>query len=529
MARQTLPLNLSLTVAASTLPWDAEFISQSVPAVIEADQVFAATITMKNTGVQSWTQSTAGGGGATRLWSQSPDGNQNWGTAFIILGQGKTITTGQSFAFTSNLRAPSVPGTYTFQFQLKNGVGPLFGQPSAPVTVTVVPSTQPPYVPPAIPAVDEDGRVALQPSDLQYLGSTLLPSAVGPARANYSFPGMTLRKMGDGSKRLVLSYNYPTQWTFDTPLPTTLKPFVGVSTGMPVLSVVQQYGSLVQPSTLVPGITQIGANGSIYWDEVTQRLLWTHYDGYWTGGPIPILAATQFNDDGTTTPAGQWLGPTSHPQKWFWGGVTRLPQSFAAKYTSGKTLALGFGGYWNIAASCSRGPAASAFALPAPGDTQLSGEVNLMGFADPQACQRSGDYFVANIGYWNTQPRTMADGSWTSLDFIRAMLVVHFPDKQGIIMYPQLGVGRLGYDYASQIAAQIVRERFFFDSRARGQPIPYVRQRDPLLNIPTTTYINSIVSAACIDEETRTVYELQTQCYKVGTEFGPVIHVYRVG
>jgi hypothetical protein len=265
----------------------------------------------------------------------------------------------------------------------------------------------------------------------------------------------------------------------------------------------------------------------MYWDDDKKTLYWTYFHGYWPGGDLPVLQATKLNDDGTLTPAGSWTAPQ---QKWHWGGVTRLPQSFADRYTGGKTLALGFGGYFSISAPCSRGPALSAIADPDPAKDRVEGLVNLLGYPETSPAPRPGNYFNANCTYWKDQPRNRTEGVWTFMDHCRAGVLIDLPDVQGYVAFVKLGTGRLGYDYGAGYNAGEAQAWYLYDTRQLGQVARGDRGSDDVepYQMRIERGMGGWATGACFDEKRRKLYVIRMKSYKPGLELHPLIHVYHL-
>ncbi|HLL06023.1 MAG TPA: NBR1-Ig-like domain-containing protein [Myxococcaceae bacterium] len=92
---------------------NAVFLSQAVPGRVAMGSTFNVTIQIRNTGTHAWTA-----GRNFRLGSQSAQDNTRWGTNRILLAAGETIHQGQTKAFTATLTAPTVPGSYLFQWRM---------------------------------------------------------------------------------------------------------------------------------------------------------------------------------------------------------------------------------------------------------------------------------------------------------------------------------------------------------------------------------------------------------------------------
>jgi hypothetical protein len=508
-------------MAQQTDAWDAAFVKMDIPETVEADAVFVAKITMKNTGSETWRE---GRDITPSSLRSQPDKDVTWGTFFFIQGQGVVVEPGKEHTYSSNLRAPSEPGLHGFQWRLSGGKG-LFGEPTPRREITVLARTTPDDPPPALPKADANGKRPLTPADVEYLGSFKLPAQVGKGGAAYSETGMTLRRSKDGVTRMLITYSHPARALFEADIPELARFEKGNASGLQTAAVIKEWDGLVSKAG------RVGSNAGIAWDESRQTLYWSYYNGYWTGGDLHVLHATTLNEDGTTTPVGSWKVPQ---QKWHWGGVTFLPKTFAERYTGGKTLAVGFGGYFSIVAPCSRGPALSALAHPDPAVEQVTELVNLLGYPQPDtAAPRPGDYFAAPAAgtFWADHPKSRAAGTWTLCDWNRAGVLIDLADVQGYLAFPSLGTGRLGYDYGAISQAGTSQYWYYHDTRELGAVaqkkrevgtvMPYRMQEDPDMG--------GLATGAWFDETTRRLYLLRIRAYRVDREFHPLVHVYQIG
>ncbi|MFZ2456212.1 MAG: hypothetical protein WAX07_07030 [Candidatus Altiarchaeia archaeon] len=120
----------------TALPNDAQYISQSVPSTMVKGQTYSASITLKNTGTNTWTAANQ-----YVLGSQNPQDNGIWGTGRVGLASGDSIASGSSKTFSFNVVAPASPGTYDFQWRmLREGVE-WFGEYTQNARVSVVTTT----------------------------------------------------------------------------------------------------------------------------------------------------------------------------------------------------------------------------------------------------------------------------------------------------------------------------------------------------------------------------------------------------
>lgn len=503
--------------SAQKAEWDAKYVKMDVPKEVTADQVFVAKVTMQNTGTQTWKEGRDLVPSSLR--SVEPADNLTWGTNQFIQGQGVTVAPGQEITYTSYLRAPSEPGKHNFQWRVHAQPG-LFGETTPKFEITVLKRSDPKEPAAAAPAPDADGKRPLAFDDFEYLGSFKVPPMVGKGGAGFSESGLALRKLKDGSRRLFMNYTHPATVLFETDIPEPVKFEKGDASKLKTAAVKKEWGHLTSKDK------KYGANGGFVWDDDKQLMYWTFYHGYWTGGDLPVLHASKLSEDGTVTAAGSWTMPQ---QKWFWGGALRLPKSFADKYTGGATLGVGFGGYYSIAEPCSRGPALGV--VPAPDPAKGGAEVvPLLGYSGGAPAPRPGDYFNANCGFWNDQPKSRAAGTWTYCDYCRAGVLIDLADKQGYIAFAKLGTGRLGYDYGHIGNAGEAQHWYFYDTRSLGETAkgtrkigttaPYLTQHDAAMN--------GTAFGACFDDEERTLYVMRGAAYPMGREFHPLVHVYRV-
>jgi RHS repeat-associated protein len=123
-----LSTNVNVSVSGTN---NAAFVSQSgVPGVMVPGQVYPVSITLQNTGTNTWR--TVYG---YKLASNNPWDNTNWGFNRVALPN--DVAPGEQVTFSFNATAPTTPGTYNFQWQmLREGVA-AFGAASPNVAVSV--------------------------------------------------------------------------------------------------------------------------------------------------------------------------------------------------------------------------------------------------------------------------------------------------------------------------------------------------------------------------------------------------------
>jgi hypothetical protein len=131
----------SLTVR-DPLPFDSQFISQTVVSTIQAGQQFSTILKWLNNGSQIWDVLSG-----LKVVSQNPANNATWGTSSPPIS-GITLK-GQQLEIRIAAVAPRVAGTYNFQWQLYQEGRGFFGQPSASLSIIVTPG--PPSIDGSVP------------------------------------------------------------------------------------------------------------------------------------------------------------------------------------------------------------------------------------------------------------------------------------------------------------------------------------------------------------------------------------------
>jgi hypothetical protein len=535
-----VPISLSGALCRSGEPnapaapeWDARCVKTEVPAKLLTDQVFQAKIAIQNAGTRPWSD-------GLKLRSQGPLDNAVWGTTYIIMGQGRSCKPGAEIAFTSYLKAPHAPGKYTFQWRVaRNGDGAMFGQ-STPAE-TIVVEARPAEPPPEKPAADPSRKPVLSAADFEYAGSFKLPEAVEGCGSAFTESGLALRKAADG-KTLFVATGLQKKIVYEATIPELVKLEGADHKPLKTAKVKRTWGELKLPKQ-VEGET-IHANAGFWWDEDHKTLYWSYYHGYMTGR-VPVLAASRLEEGKPPAHGGPWYIPETSPwYKAYWGGVTQLPKEFADRYTGGRRLALGFGGYYSICAAASRGPALCAIAEPDPAKSTVD-LLDLLVYPWPKeiAAPRDGGYFVANCEWGGAQPRDPDRGWWTMDDWSRAGVFIDLPEKHGLLMLAYLGTGRMGYDYGTITSAGHASWWYFYDPQdlaaaAQGKRKPWEIEPHSRARIRYPRGVREgtewgpgpgNVTGCCFDQETRLLYVYQQFCIDNGSrELFPCVHVYRV-
>ncbi len=98
----------------------AIFVSQVVPSVMGPGQTYPVSVTMTNMGNTTWTA-----GNLYRLGSQNAQDNTTWGLGRVELPS--DVAPGQSATFNFNVVAPTISGTYNFQWRMVEDMVEWFG------------------------------------------------------------------------------------------------------------------------------------------------------------------------------------------------------------------------------------------------------------------------------------------------------------------------------------------------------------------------------------------------------------------
>ena len=131
---------LSIVVVTAGIPYNSQFVSQTVPNSLTPGQNFTVSMRFLNSGTQTWS------GSNFYFVTQNPQFNTTWGGAGgynAVSLVNFVISSGQQLDATFTMTAPSAVGVYNFQWQIyqDGGVG-FFGQMSSNVQIGV--GTPPP-------------------------------------------------------------------------------------------------------------------------------------------------------------------------------------------------------------------------------------------------------------------------------------------------------------------------------------------------------------------------------------------------
>jgi hypothetical protein len=128
---------LTVEMGPVTTPPDAaQLVKQVVPAQMIAGQPYDVVITLKNTGSNTWKPGGAFNYALYAVSDQVPPDNKTWGSPKAVLP--KEVAPGQAVEVAFEVKAPTAPGNYDFQWQMfHNNVG-WFGDMTQKMAVRVV-------------------------------------------------------------------------------------------------------------------------------------------------------------------------------------------------------------------------------------------------------------------------------------------------------------------------------------------------------------------------------------------------------
>lgn len=302
--------------------------------------------------------------------------------------------------------------------------------------------------------------MVLEQSHFKYLGSFRMPRSDGKSWSTaYSMGGLTHRYVKGNLQFLTTSHVYGGGLVYETNYPG-----IGTEDKIPQATVVRYWGDIYTGHKWVGndgGSAKLG-NGvwtyGLHYDQKLDRLYWNY--GHWYNATNPNNSSLGFsvlNDsNGTATGIGSW-SLAGRPEKFARGGTLRIPKWFADRYTGGKSLGVGFGGYFSIVSTASFGPALAAVGDPdvkANPDRSALKNVPLIGYPSNAADRghRDPDYtsffdggiYPTKPGKWNPSGKT---GYWTWSDIILGSATwIDLPAKGGVLFIAKVGRGKVWYE-----------------------------------------------------------------------------------
>jgi hypothetical protein len=391
-------------------------------------------------------------------------------------------------------------------------------------------------------------KPVLDHPDFTYLGSFKLPIVANGRTTAFSNGGFAYRYV-DGKLRffttghiqdggLVFEFDYPG---------------VGKGENVPQARVVKNWGDVYSGHKWVGndgGTSDTGPSWTygLYYDEKLGRLYWNYGYNYNADHPFnPCFGYSALDEKtGVATGVGAWR-LKDRPEKFTRGGITPIPQWFADRFTGGKALGVGFGGYYSIITTASVGPALAAIDPPQPKDNpdrSALPHVPLLGY--PYDCgaraERDPDY---NSGYDNGkwQPKDGV-GYWTWSDHIfGAGAWIDAPAKQGVLFLAKVGRGKVWYETSTLHAERGAFAWFVYDpkdlaavasgAKKQWEIQPKHRWTDDSL-VPGVDLKGwegegiTQVGGAAFDPKTNRLFVLVTSVWQDGVELYPQMYVYQV-
>jgi hypothetical protein len=386
--------------------------------------------------------------------------------------------------------------------------------------------------PTKVKSADALARRVLKETDFEYLGAFALPKSACKHSTAFGATGLAVRRVHGKLRLITGSHRYSKDALYEVTVPGWGK----VPGKWPQAPIVSEWGT--KPYVEAKLNTKHGpiwAHG-LYWDEDLKRLYYSFASWYNTAGNTPCLAYATLGD--TPKPYGPWKSSRASTQK-VRGGSLRIPKWFADKYTRGRSLGIGFGGYYSIWGPGSKGPHLSAVRHPTkekPGsgldtmvlvDYPATGPKEVLKFA-----RRNPDY--QEQLKWSPGPKGKV-GYWTGMDEIFGACVwIDLPDKHGLLYVASLGHGRVWYEGGDRFAEKVKGWWFVYDPRSLAEVA--LGRKNPWQHSPASWQVNyepqpggKWTTPGCtFDPESRTLFLLVPGCYQSGVEWYPLVHGWKV-
>ncbi len=108
-------LPVSVAAASAAPSWNAQYISDTIPAVMNAGQSYTVAVTMKNTGSRAWSESDAIRLGAV---GDSSGDAVKFGLSRIKIPAGTKVLPGAQYTFSFTMTAPSTTGSLAPKYRM---------------------------------------------------------------------------------------------------------------------------------------------------------------------------------------------------------------------------------------------------------------------------------------------------------------------------------------------------------------------------------------------------------------------------
>ncbi|HTI40869.1 MAG TPA: FG-GAP-like repeat-containing protein [Vicinamibacterales bacterium] len=181
--------NVRVAVSAPGALLDARFVSQNVPTTMVAGKSYPVSITLKNTGTTSWSNTTGPGTpSAFSLGAQNPQDNLNWGLAPFPnrVPVASSVAPGATATFFFNVVAPAAAGTYGFQWQMVEDYVAWFGAttPNLGIEVSAAPLLDAQFIGLTVPSSMTAGERYPVSVTFKNTGSGTWNNTTGPGTPN---------------------------------------------------------------------------------------------------------------------------------------------------------------------------------------------------------------------------------------------------------------------------------------------------------------------------------------------------------
>lgn len=445
------------------------------------------------------------------------------------------VLTNTGYTFSWNSASVS-NGSYTVKAVARDAAGNLGN--STSITVTVSNTFTNPL-----------DKPVLNSSNFSYLGSFDLPLVANGWSTAFSFNGLTHRYVNGQLQFLTTSHVYSGGLVYEFN-----NPGLSANGATATATVVKNWGDVYDGKKWVgngggsnglnSGVTTYG----LYYDDNLDRLYWSYGHWYNATNPYnPSIGYSTLNDEtGEATGQGAW-SLADRPEKFSRGGLLRMPQWFADSYTGGKSLGVGFGGYFSIIGTGSFGPSLAAIDDPNPSinpDRSALANTPMIGYPSnaPARGERSPNYYSTyDGGAWNPSNGT---GYWTWSDSIYGSATwIDTPELGGVLYLAKLGTGDVYYQTSERHASGAVFEWMVYDPKdladvASGvkqqwQIQPKFRWNDSTLPAREVNGFsgdgNNSIGGITYDSTTGRLYVLASGVKKSGVEWYPRMYVYQVG
>jgi hypothetical protein len=397
-------------------------------------------------------------------------------------------------------------------------------------------------------------KPVLKESDFTYLGSFRIPEKDGKAWSTaFSASGLTHRYVDGKLRFITASHCYGGGLVYETDFPdiSAVAPF-------PMAKVIKHWGDVYHGhkdfdgNSTNPPVWTYG----LQYDTDRRRLYWNYGHVYNATHPYhPSLGFSVLDDaTGMATGAGPW-SLAQRPEKYARGGTLRIPRWFADRFTKGRSLGVGFGGYFSIVNGASFGPALAAVNDPDvkanPPHSALDNVV-LVGYPAnaPDRGHRDPDYtsfydggfLPKRPGLWNPKKGT---GYWTWSDIIYGGATwIDMPGAHGVLFIGKVGQGDVWYEKSDRHAQRGAYEWFVYDpadlaavaSRRKKQwevqPKHFWLDKVLPIDVDKNGWSGdgvSMVGGATFDARTNRLYVLVNNAWRKGLEFHPQVSVFQVG